>query len=215
MKRISSADAVSYQRQHAPLVSRRNGYQSLKTVAGIDAGFPDNGKTTRVAVVVMDAQAQEVLESVVVELPTVFPYIPGLLSFREVPAMQEAIGRLRITPDIVLVDGQGIAHPRRFGSASHLGVSLGLATIGVGKSRLCGEHEAVAKQRGSRVDLRHRGELIGKVVRTRTGVKPVYVSVGHAVNLRSAVRVVLTTAWRFRLPEPIRHADRLASRRSV
>lgn len=208
----SPAAARALQHRMAPQVVRKNGFGKIEAVAGIDVGFPDGGKTTRAAVVVMDALAETVIDSAVIEQPTVMPYIPGLLSFREVPAMLQALAKLTIQPDLILVDGQGIAHPRRCGSACHLGLACGLPAIGVGKSRLCGSHSGLPEARGSIVDLRDGGELIGKVVRTRRQTNPLFVSVGHRVHLRTAVRIVLQTTWRYRLPEPIWEADRLASR---
>ena len=179
------------------------------TVAGVDIGI--RGDTARGAVVVLSWPGLEELESVVAEQPVRFPYVPGLLGFREVPCLLEAFERLKTRPDVALVDGQGLAHPRRFGVACHLGVVLDLPTVGVGKSRLVGEHREPGPRRGARVRLLHEGEVIGAVVRTRDGVKPLYVSIGHRVDLDTAVRLVLRSARRFRLPEPIRAAHLAAS----
>ncbi len=179
-------------------------------VAGVDSAFPNGGRTTRAAAVLMSFPDLELIDEAVHEQPTELPYIPGLLSFRELPAVSAALAALRTTPDLVLCDGQGRAHPRRFGIACHLGVSTGLATIGVGKSRLCGVHAQPDQAKGSRVDLLDAGECIGQVLRTRSGVKPVFVSVGHRVSLATAVDLVIECTPRFRLPEPIRRADRLA-----
>ncbi|HSH27882.1 MAG TPA: deoxyribonuclease V [Wenzhouxiangella sp.] len=182
-----------------------------KLVAGVDSGFPDAGRTTRAAAVLMRYPDLELVDEVVFELPTELPYIPGLLSFRELPAVLGALERLSIPPDLVLCDGQGRAHPRRFGIACHLGVTTGLATIGVGKSRLCGRHEEPGPSKGSAVDLLDQGEVIGRVVRSRDRVRPLYVSIGHRIGLDTAVELVLACTPRFRLPEPIKRADRLAS----
>ena len=182
-----------------------------RLVAGVDAGFPDDGRTTRAAAVLMRYPELELIDEVVFEQPTELPYIPGLLSFRELPAVLGALERLSTRPDLVLCDGQGRAHPRRFGIACHLGVTAGLATIGVGKSRLCGQHEAPGPKKGSAVDLLDDGEVIGRVVRSRDGVRPLYVSIGHRISLETAAALVLACTPRYRLPEPVRRADRLAS----
>ncbi len=142
-------------------------------------------------------------------MKTPFPYIPGLLSFREVPPILKALKKLSRLPDLILVDGHGRAHPRRFGIASHLGLWLKHPTIGIGKSRLCGEFRQPGKRRGSSTDLVHKGEVIGKVLRTRVGVKPVFVSVGYGLPLEECVSWALAMTSRFRLPEPIRRADHL------
>jgi deoxyribonuclease V len=158
------------------------------------------------AVVVVEWPSGDVVEQVTAERPAEFPYIPGLLSFREIPALLAAFEKLRSKPDVIIYDGHGIAHPRRFGIASHLGVLLDVPTIGCAKSRLVGEHAEPGLERGAQTPLTLDGKTIGAVVRTRTNVKPVFVSVGHRVSLRAAVRLVLDTATRYRLPEPTRLA---------
>ena len=182
----------------------------VEWVAGVDAAFPDRGTVTRGAAVLMRLPDLEPIDQAVVEIPTELPYIPGLLSFRELPAVQAALKVLYRKPDVVLCDGQGLAHPRRFGIACHLGVSTGLRTIGVGKSRLCGDYKMPGERRGDQAALIDRDERIGTVLRSRARVKPVFVSVGHGLNLEQAVRITLACTPRFRLPEPIRAADRLA-----
>lgn len=182
-------------------------------VAGVDAAFPDRGRTTRAAAVLMRFPDLELVDEVVHEQPTELPYIPGLLSFRELPAIVSALERLSIPPELVLCDGQGRAHPRRFGIACHLGVTTGLATIGVGKSRLCGRHDEPGPGKGSTVDLVDGDEVIGRVLRSRDRVRPLYVSVGHRVSLDTAVDLVLACTPRYRLPEPVRRADHLAGQR--
>ena len=182
----------------------------IQTVAGVDVAFPEHGRITRAAAVVMSYPALELLDEAVVEVPTVMPYIPGLLSFRELPGVIKALGMLCTTPDLVLCDGQGRAHPRRCGIACHLGVETGLATIGVGKSRLCGTHEEPGPHKGDQARLTDGDECIGMVVRSRDQVRPLFISVGHRISLGTAVELTLTCTPRFRLPEPIRRADRLA-----
>jgi deoxyribonuclease V len=151
-----------------------------------------------------------VVETATVKAEVRFPYIPGLLSFREMRAALAALRRLRIRPDLLLCDGQGIAHPRRFGLASHLGVLAALPAIGVAKSRLIGAHENPASERGNWTPLIDDGEIIGAVLRTWTAVRPVYVSIGHRVSLETAIRFTLACTGRFRLPETTRAADRLS-----
>ncbi len=182
-------------------------------VAGIDVGFEDNGTVTRGAVVVLDASTLAVVDQAVARRPTSFPYIPGLLSFREVPAVLDALTQLREAPQLLLCDGQGIAHPRRFGIACHLGLLTGLPAIGVAKSRLCGEHEPVPVTKGAWVPLTDKGETIGAVLRTRTHVRPLYISPGHRISLPTAIDWTLRCLSRYRLPETTRQADKLASRR--
>jgi deoxyribonuclease V len=183
----------------------------LRTVAGIDVGFESGGTITRAVVVVLSFPELLVQEQVMALRPTTFPYVPGLLSFREVPAVLDAFDKLTILPDLILCDGQGIAHPRRFGIACHLGLIWDIPSIGVAKSRLVGKHAQVGEIRGARQPLIEDEEVIGFVLRTRSGVKPVYVSPGHRVSMETSVDVVLRCTFNFRLPEPIRQAHRLAS----
>jgi deoxyribonuclease V len=148
----------------------------------------------------------EVVESVVIEGRPGFPYVPGLLTFREAPLVLDAFDRIATTPDLILVDGQGIAHPRRFGIASHLGLLFDIPTIGCAKSRLCGEHEGPPLQAPASSPLTDEGELIGAVLRTKTGCKPLYISIGHRIDLPTAVERVLACCRGYRLPEPTRLA---------
>jgi len=184
---------------------------ALRSVAGVDVGFENNGETTRAAVAVLRFPELELDRWAIARRRTRFPYIPGLLSFRELPAVLAALERLDQLPDLVLCDGQGLAHPRRFGIACHLGVVTDLPTIGVAKSRLIGQHTAVPSGRGSWVPLTDHGDQVGAVVRTRANVSPVFISVGHRITLNSAIDLVLRCAPRFRLPETTRQAHRLAS----
>ena len=212
---LSPQAAVARQRELASQVVQCDEVGEPRWVAGIDVGFPQRGRVTRAAAVLMCVDTLETVACATVELPTRFPYVPGLLSFREAPAMLQALAQLPHAPDLLLCDGHGVAHPRRFGSACHVGVIMAIPCIGVGKSRLVGDDEAPGPMRGDRSVLRHRDEVIGVALRTRSGVKPVYVSVGHRVSLAGAVDWVLRLAPRFRLPEPIRRADRLASNRAA
>ena len=166
---------------------------------------------TRAAVAVLAYPSLERIETRIARLPTEFPYVPGLLSFREIPAILAALKQLETLPDLLLADGQGYAHPRRFGIASHLGVLTGIPSIGVGKTRLIGTHDTVPEARGAWVPLLDRDEVLGAVLRTRSGVRPVFVSVGHRLCLETAVAWVMRCTGRYRLPETTRQAHRLAS----
>ncbi|HSC48099.1 MAG TPA: deoxyribonuclease V [Gammaproteobacteria bacterium] len=183
----------------------------VRSVAGLDCAFKESGRLTRAAAVVLDFPNLDLLDYAIAERPTDFPYVPGLLSFREVPALLLALGKLRHAPDLLLCDGQGYAHPRRFGLACHLGVATGLPSIGVAKSRLIGRPREPGYRSGSRAPLKDGDEVIGAVLRTRTGVKPLYVSVGHRVCLETAVGYVLRCCRGYRLPETTRWADGLAA----
>jgi len=183
----------------------------IRYVAGVDIGFEDGGKTTKAAVAVLAFPSLEVCEHRVVRAPTTFPYVPGLLSFREVPAAIRVMEMVKQLPDVVLCDGQGIAHPRRLGLASHLGLALDIPTVGAAKSRLIGTHRAVPKQKGRSVPLLDGDEQIGIVLRTRTAVKPMFVSIGHKVSLKTARDLVMGCVTKYRLPETTRLAHRLAS----
>jgi len=180
--------------------------EPLRLVAGADVSYDRGSPVLFAAIVVLDAETLEVVEVASTRGRARFPYVPGYLSFRELPPLEAAFARLRARPDLLLCDGHGLAHPRRFGLASHLGVQLGVASIGCAKSRLVGEHRAPGPRRGAHTVLRDGGETIGEVVRTREGVAPVYVSVGHRVSLATARRLALRFSPRFRIPEPIRAA---------
>ncbi|MEH2421436.1 MAG: deoxyribonuclease V [Nostoc sp.] len=185
--------------------------EPIQYVAGVDMGFEADGTISRAAVAVLNFPDLQVIETSLAHRPTSFPYIPGFLSFREIPAVLDALEKIKITPDIILCDGQGIAHPRRLGIASHLGLLIDMPTIGVAKSLLVGKYEELAQTKGSRQPLIYKGETIGAVLRTRTGVKPLYISSGHRVSLPTAIDYVLRCTPKYRLPETTRIADKLAS----
>jgi deoxyribonuclease V len=195
-------------RQH---VITRDRLRKPRTVAGVDVGFEEAGRVTRAAVAVLDFPELTLCESAVVRRKTRFPYVPGYLSFRETPAVLAALDKLRGIPDLLLCDGQGYAHPRRFGFACHLGLLADIPSIGVAKSRLVGGHGKLAARKGAWVPLLDDDERIGAVLRTRTGVQPLYVSIGHRISLETAIDYVLRCTTRFRLPETTRYAHRLAS----
>jgi len=203
--------AIALQAELRDRVVRAGQLAEVRHVAGVDVGFERNGAVTRAAVAVLAFPGLELVDKAVVRRPTRFPYVPGLLSFREAPAALAAFERLRVAPDLILYDGQGIAHPRRFGIASHLGVLLDTPSIGVAKTRLIGEHRAPPDRRGAWAPLVDAGDTIGAVLRTRAGVKPLYVSIGHRISLAAAVRWTMACVTRYRLPETTRWAHRLAS----
>jgi deoxyribonuclease V len=205
------SEAIALQERLRTRVVREDRLGEVRTVAGVDVGFEDDGRTARAAVAVLALPRLELAERAVARVPVRFPYVPGLLSFREAPAVLAAFERLQTAPDLILYDGQGIAHPRRFGIASHVGLLLDRPTIGVAKSRLVGEHRAPPGRRGAWVPLVDAGEVIGAVLRSRAGVAPLYVSIGHRLSLETAVRWVMACVTRYRLPETTRWAHRLAS----
>jgi deoxyribonuclease V len=209
--KLTPAEAIALQKELAQRVERNERLPAIRHVAGVDVGFEDEGRVTRAAVAVLAYPSLELVESALARRPTEFPYVPGLLSFRELPAVLAALSGIKTAPDLILCDGQGIAHPRRFGIACHLGVLLNLPTIGVAKTRLVGTHAEVPDVKGGWAPLLDGAETIGAVLRTRAGVKPVYVSIGHRVSLESAVALTLACTTRYRLPETARQAHRLAS----
>ncbi|MDI6857333.1 MAG: deoxyribonuclease V [Dehalococcoidia bacterium] len=209
---VSTAEAVEIQRKLAPLVVSEGSPADVRRVAGVDISVDRYRARARGAVVVLSYPELAIEEEVVIETALRFPYVPGLLSFREAPVILEAFERVRRMPDLLLVDGHGLAHPRRFGIACHLGVTLGLPTIGCAKSRLCGVHDAPSLEAGSRAPLWDAGEVIGSVVRTRDGIAPVFVSVGHLIGLDEAVEWTLRCASGYRIPEPLRQAHMAAGR---
>ena len=208
---LTPGAAIALQQRLRSKVVRMSRPQPLRHVAGTDVGFERGGRITRAAVAVLSFPALELVDYAIARQPTRFPYVPGLLSFREIPALLAALEQLRVAPEVILCDGQGIAHPRRFGIASHLGVYCGISTIGVAKSRLIGEHGQPMQRRGAWVPLRDAGETIGAVLRSKPHTLPVYVSIGHRVSLPLAVRIVMACTTTFRLPETTRWAHRLAS----
>jgi len=205
--------AVAVQRRLAAQVVEGPPLAHVETVAAADVSAGKREEWIIAAVVVVRLPGFEVVETSEAGMKAAWPYVPGCLSFREAPVVLEAFRQLRTVPDVVLVDGQGVAHPRRLGLASHLGLALEVPTIGCAKSRLVGEARGpLGLARGSRQPLCDGGRRIGTVLRTRTGARPLYVSVGHRIDLASAERWVLATAARFRLPEPARLAHRLVTR---
>jgi len=208
---LTPAEAVAVQKALCGKLILEDRFGEIDTVAGVDVGFEQNGKITRAAVSVLHFPSLEPIESALFRCKTTFPYIPGLLSFREAPAVFQAISQLSRPPDLLLCDGQGYAHPRRFGIACHLGLLTGIPSIGVAKSRLIGHHAEPPNQKGAWVPLLDKEETIGAVLRTRVKVKPLYISPGHLIGLESSIEMVMACVTRFRLPETTRAAHKLAS----
>lgn len=184
----------------------------VRLVAGADVTYTTDKASCLAGIVVWDLERAEVVETVLARRRIAFPYVPGLLSFREAPVVLAAVRKLASVPDVFMLDGQGLAHPRRLGLACHLGLCIDRPSLGCAKSLLCGEYREPARRRGSTSALMHGGEQIGVVLRTRDGVNPVYVSIGHRITLPDAVRVVLACSAGYRLPEPTRLAHHLVTR---
>ncbi len=206
---VSTTEAKEIQRELREKISFRVDFAEVCTVAGVDVGM--KGKVAKAAIVVLSYPDLAVLEQSVAEEQATMPYIPGFLAFREAPAILAACEKLAVEPDLFIFDGQGIAHPRRMGIASHVGVILDKPSIGCAKSRLWGKHHEPAAQAGSYVHLYDGEEIIGAVLRTRDNVSPVYVSIGHRIDLETGIDYVLGCCKKYRLPEPIRYAHRAAS----
>jgi len=204
---LSPSDAIQVQRELAGRVERMDRLPAIRHVAGVDCSTNRFTALGRAAVVVLSYPGLVEEEVSTFEAALPMPYVPGLLSFREMPLILGALRRLRQVPDLFLVDGQGIAHPRRLGIASHLGVWLDMPTIGCAKSRLRGTHETLADEVGARMPMLDRGELVGMALRTRRHANPLYISIGHRVSLETAVHLVETCQRNaYRLPEPTRLA---------
>ncbi len=204
--------AMALQRELAGRVETVSIRRGVRVLAGVDAAFSPDGSRVIAGVVVWDLRTRAVIERHVARTPCTFPYVPGLLSFRELPGVLAAFRAIQTPIDAVLCDAQGLAHPRRFGLACHLGLWLQVPTIGCAKSRLCGTYREPAPSRGCATRLINAGETVGKVVRTRAGVKPLFVSQGHLSDTDSAVRLTLQAAICYRLPEPTRLAHQLVTR---
>jgi len=209
---VSTAQALEIQQGLAAQVSKRSEVTTPRFIAGVDISVGKEDGMATGAVVILNYPELRVMETKVARGKLDFPYIPGFLSFRESPLTLAACQKLAITPDLILVDGQGIAHPRRLGLASHLGLFLNTPTIGCAKSILCGSHEAPGAEPGSYTEVVDRGEIIGAALRTKLGVKPVYVSIGHKIDLQTAIYWVMNCCRGYRLPEPTRLAHLAAGR---
>src|ERR1700694_3848158 len=209
---LKPAEAIALQKELAKRVIREDQLGEVRTIAGVDMAINEQNGMARAAVVLLSFPALEMLERHVYEEPIRMEYIPGLLSFREIPCIIGAFAQLKQQPDLVMVDGQGIAHPRRLGIAAHLGLWLHLPTIGCAKSILTGHYEEseLSEEAGAWLPLKYRGETIGAAVRTRTRVKPMIISLGQRISLETSLRYVLACSKGYRLPEPTRQADKLS-----
>lgn len=208
---VTREEAYRIQEDLAKRLVMENGFKHVGSVAGADVSF--NKKKAYAALVIYSYPGLEKLEEVLVAQNLSFPYLPGLLSFREGPVLLQAFEEARTKPDLVLFDGQGVAHPRGLGLASHMGVLLGIPSIGCAKSRLVGEYGRLDSRKGSVTPLILNGESVGAVLRTRDGVRPLFVSPGHLIDLQTSVSVVLSCLDRYRIPKPLREADQ-ASRKA-
>lgn len=193
------------------LVVARDSFRRIERIAGVDIGIDRKKNQARAAAAVLSYPGCEVLDYATVDREIGFPYVPGYLSFREIPPIMSALEKLTVPPDLIVCDGQGIAHPRRFGLACHLGVLVDIPTIGAAKSRLIGSYREPGTEKGRWSRLRDKDETIGAVLRTRSNVRPLFISVGHRVSLATAVRIVLDCCPRYRIPETTRVSHRLAS----
>jgi len=208
---VNTTQALDIQLKLAARVSRVSEVTTPRFIAGVDTSVNKAEGMATGAVVILNYPELRLVETKIVNGRLDFPYVPGLLSFRESPLVLAACEKLTVIPDLILVDGQGIAHPRRMGLASHLGLFLNTPTIGCAKSRLCGNHKELSVEPGSYVELIDSGEVVGAALRTKLGVKPVYVSIGHKVDLETAVHWVLECCRGYRLPEPTRLAHLAAA----
>jgi deoxyribonuclease V len=212
---ISIAEAKQIQLELASKVSYQSEVVEPRFIAGVDISAPDSAGVARAAMVILEYPDLKVTEVKTAEDKLNFPYVPGLRSFREVPLILAVCRKVTIDPDLILVDGQGIAHPRRFGIASHLGLLLDVPTIGCAKSRLCGTHAQVTARAGDYTELIDKGECIGVALCSKLNCRPVYISIGHKIDLSTAIHLVMRCCRGYRLPEPARLAHLAASRKAT
>ena len=208
--KVTPSRAKTIQQELRGKIILHDDFTSVKTVAGIDVGLKKSTNTGRAAITILRLADLQVLETAVAEQQLSFPYVPGLLSFREIPVILQAFSGLKRRPDLLLCDGQGIAHPRRFGIACHLGVLVDIPAIGVAKTRLIGNHSTVPGKKGGWTELFDQDEVIGAVLRTRERVKPLFISPGHKISLASSLHYVMKCVTRYRLPETTRTAHKLS-----
>jgi deoxyribonuclease V len=211
---VSTKEAKVIQQRLRDAIITEDQLDTVDRVAGVDVSFNKQNNLARAAAAVLSYPELQPLEKTFAELPIRFPYIPGLLSFREAPAALKALTKLKVPPHLILCDGHGLAHPRRFGLACHIGLLMEIPSIGVAKRRLVGRHKPVPSDRGSWEPIRYEDQIIGAALRTRPGTNPIYVSIGHRVSLKTAIIYVLGCTTKYRIPETTRHAHRLASFKS-
>ena len=204
------SEAIKTQHRLAQQVRLADDFGTLRTIAGIDIGYDLQRELTKAVVAVLDYKTLELQTSVIAYAPTDFPYISGLLAFREIPTIMKALDCLPVKPDLLMLDGQGVAHPRRLGIAAHLGVVTGLPAIGVAKSRLTGKHENILLKAGWQSPLSDKGENIGTVLCSKDKCNPLYISAGHRVSHQTALSITLHCLKKYRLPEPTRIADQIS-----
>ena len=211
---LSVEEAELLQKEYAGKVVASDGFHSeIQTVAGVDVAYETNTESLVAAVVIIRYPSFEIIESVTVKDAVNFPYVPGLFSFREIPPIIKAFAKLESTPDLIVCDGHGFAHPRRFGLACHLGVLFDVPTIGCAKTNLLGRYVKTGNKRGAFEDIVDKGEVVGRIVWTRDDVNPVYVSIGHRISLPTACQWILRLTPRYRLPETTRKADQAANKK--
>jgi deoxyribonuclease V len=203
---LTVKEAQDVQRALSRQVIRYDGFSAVQTICGVDASYKVKGNRATSVCVAMSYPGLEVIETVAANTPVTFPYTPGLFSFREIPALIPAVEKLKVKPDLIICDGHGLIHPRRFGLASHLGLLVDIPTIGCAKTKLLGEYGEPPQSRGSFEYVRHDGEIVGAVVRTMHKGTPVFVSIGHRICLESAIKYILGCTRNHRLPEPVRYA---------
>jgi len=209
---LSEGEALKLQTTLSDKVIIEDSFSNIRLVAGVDVAYEKFSDRLVAAVVILDSNTLEIIESVTSKDSVHFPYIPGLFSFRELPSLVKAFSKLKNQPDLIVCDGQGIAHPRRFGLACHLGVIFDVPTIGCGKSRLLGVHQEPGPKRGDSSPLIDNDECIGCALRTQIDIKPIYISTGHRISLTSACNWVLKLSPKYRLPETTRQADQLVKK---
>ena len=208
---VSPKEAIEIQNQLSSRIGITPLKKDVKKIAGVDASYSKRDQTMWAAVVVMDMQSLQTIEKGWYKEVVRYPYIPGLLSFREIPTILKALKDLKDEPDLILCDGQGIAHPRRMGIAAHLGLILDIPTIGCAKNLLIGNSKAPPDRKGSFTYIRYKKEIVGASLRTREGVKPVYISPGYGIDLEGSISIIMRCITKYRLPEPIREAHRLSN----
>ena len=209
---VTPKEAIARQKELAQRIRLQPLPEDFEVLGAADLAYAKSSEQLVAVIVTFTWPTLQLLETVHVVEPVRFPYIPGLLSFREIPTLLSAHQLLKRSPDVFLCDGQGLAHPRKLGLASHLGLCLEIPTVGCAKSRLCGEHEPLTTKRGHHTPLYLNGEKVGEVLCTRDHVKPIYVSPGHLADFDSSRNLILRCLGRYRLPEPLRHAHNLATR---
>jgi deoxyribonuclease V len=208
---LTPKEAIALQKELQHLVIVQNGFKKIETIAGADMAIDDKKGVGFAGVVVYSFPDLKEIERAHSVQPIKFPYVPGLLSFREAPILCSAFEELKTAPDMVMIDGQGIAHPRSMGIACHMGLCLGIPTIGCAKSRLVGEHDEPGRNVGDFRPLIFEGKVVGAVLRTRKDVKPLYISPGHMIDLETAVKITLACLDGTRIPKPTREADRFVA----